>query len=139
MVGRRRLVLVAAIAAVALFAGACSSDDSGDGGGDDAKTRVTSVEDGLEAIRVPGDQKTIQAAVDSAEAGDLILVSEGVYKEAVDVTTADITIRGVEPAESSVEAGLPSDVNAILANIDFADSAARQNEVKATWKQKFGR
>ncbi|HNH97094.1 MAG TPA: right-handed parallel beta-helix repeat-containing protein, partial [Microthrixaceae bacterium] len=96
MVGRRRLVLVAAIAAVALFAGACSSDDSGDGGGDDAKTRVTSVEDGLEAIRVPGDQKTIQAAVDSAEAGDLILVSEGVYKEAVDVTTADITIRGVD-------------------------------------------
>ena len=79
MVGRRRLVLVAAIAAVALFAGACSSDDSGDGGGDDAKTRVTSVEDGLEAIRVPGDQKTILAAVDSAEAGDLILVSEGVY------------------------------------------------------------
>ena len=50
-----------------------------------------------------------------------------------------ITIPGVEPAESSVEAGLPSDVNAILANIDFADSAARQNEVKATWKQKFGR
>ena len=96
MVGRRRLVLVAAIAAVALFAGACSSDDSGDGGDDDAKTRVTSVEDGLEAIRVPGDQKTIQAAVDSAEAGDLILVSEGVYKEAVDVTTADITIRGVD-------------------------------------------
>ncbi len=47
------------------------------------------------ALRVPQDYNTIQKAVDAAKAGDLILVDEGTYHEAVDVTTADITIRGV--------------------------------------------
>ncbi|HEU0025779.1 MAG TPA: hypothetical protein VFQ25_01570, partial [Ktedonobacterales bacterium] len=45
-------------------------------------------------IHVPGDQPTIQAAVDAAHAGDLVLVAPGVYHEAVKVCTADITIRG---------------------------------------------
>ncbi len=45
-------------------------------------------------IHVPGDKPTIQAAVDSASAGDLILVAPGVYHEAVKVCTAGITIRG---------------------------------------------
>ena len=45
-------------------------------------------------IHVPGDQTTIQAAVDAAQAGDLILVAPGVYHEAVRVCRSDITIRG---------------------------------------------
>lgn len=48
------------------------------------------------AIRVPGDAKTVQAAVDQAKPGDLVLVSPGVYKEAVTVTTPRIVIRGVD-------------------------------------------
>ncbi|HEX5439647.1 MAG TPA: right-handed parallel beta-helix repeat-containing protein [Ktedonobacterales bacterium] len=45
-------------------------------------------------VHVPGDQPTIQAAVDAAQAGDLILVAPGVYHEAVRVCRSDITIRG---------------------------------------------
>lgn len=46
-------------------------------------------------IHVPADQPTIQAAVNAAQSGDLILVAPGVYHEAVRVCTADLTIRGV--------------------------------------------
>ena len=49
-------------------------------------------------ITVPDDQPTIQDAVDAAKPGDLILVSPGVYQEAVDVTTDGITIRGLDRA-----------------------------------------
>jgi hypothetical protein len=45
---------------------------------------------------VPADYPTIQAAVDAAEPGDLVLVDRGVYREAVDVTTPGLTIRGVD-------------------------------------------
>jgi hypothetical protein len=47
-------------------------------------------------IAVPGDKKTIQLAVDSAKPGDLILISPGVYNEAVDVTTDNLTLRGLD-------------------------------------------
>jgi hypothetical protein len=54
--------------------------------------------DGPATIAVPTDQPTIQDAVDVAKPGDLILVSPGVYHEAVDVTTDGITIRGLDRA-----------------------------------------
>lgn len=66
-------------------AAACGGGgSSGDAGG------------GLDAIRVPQDAPTIQEAVDRAEEGDLVLIDEGVYHEAVDVTTPGVTIRGVD-------------------------------------------
>jgi hypothetical protein len=45
-------------------------------------------------IHVPADFPTIQAAVNAATAGDLVLISKGIYHEAVDVKTPGITIRG---------------------------------------------
>jgi plastocyanin len=47
-------------------------------------------------IRVPGDVKTIQGAVNRAKKGDLVLVSPDVYKESVKVTTDGIVIRGLD-------------------------------------------
>jgi plastocyanin len=47
-------------------------------------------------IHVPADAKTIQAAVDSAKKGDLVLVSPGVYKESVKVTTDGVVLRGLD-------------------------------------------
>lgn len=47
-------------------------------------------------IRVPSDAKTIQAAVDQAKKGDLVLVAPGVYKESVKVGTDGIVIRGAD-------------------------------------------
>jgi hypothetical protein len=81
----RETAAVLLVALMVVAVAACGDEDS-----------RTSTEDGLEAIRVPQDADTIQAAVDEAEEGDLILVDEGVYNEAVDVTTPGITIRGVD-------------------------------------------
>jgi hypothetical protein len=90
----RNLVVVAvgALAAVAPFAtapaaavvhGAGSRPGSAGGG----------------TIEVPADQATIQEAVDAAAPGDLILVSPGVYNEAVNVTVPELTIRGLDRNE----------------------------------------
>lgn len=45
-------------------------------------------------INVPGDQPTIQAAVDAASSGDTIIVSPGTYYENVVVNTPNLTIKG---------------------------------------------
>ena len=47
-------------------------------------------------VEVPADAPTIQAGVDRARAGDLVLIAPGVYREAVVVTTAGIVLRGVD-------------------------------------------
>jgi hypothetical protein len=78
--------------ALAVLGSACSSDSASDsdggsdeGGGDQAAT-----------ISVPEDHDTIQAAVDAAEPGGLILISPGTYHEQVEVSTEDLTIRGLD-------------------------------------------
>jgi len=91
-------ILLASVAALALLATACGSDaDSADGGGDGGSE--------VEAIQVPDDYDTIQEAVDAAEEGDLVLVGEGTYEEAVDVTTPNITIRGVDRNKVILDGG----------------------------------
>jgi plastocyanin len=61
-------------------------------------------------IRVPVDVPTIQAAVNSAAPGDLILVAAGVYREAVVVTTPNITIRGEDRNTVILDGGLDPDL-----------------------------
>ncbi|MCE9501882.1 MAG: right-handed parallel beta-helix repeat-containing protein, partial [Leptospira sp.] len=55
--------------------------------------------------KVPGQYPTIQNAVDAAKPGDLILISEGVYKEEVVVTTPSLTIRGVDRNKVIIDGG----------------------------------
>jgi hypothetical protein len=45
-------------------------------------------------IHVPADKPTIQAAVDAAKPGDLVLIAPGTYQESILVCSPDITIRG---------------------------------------------
>jgi Right handed beta helix region len=92
---RNALPLLAAVLVVA-----------GCGGGNTTSNRSTigSVPSGA-TIAVPADQPTIQAAVDMARPGDLVLVSPGVYPEAINVTTDRIVIRGLDRNRVILEGG----------------------------------
>jgi Right handed beta helix region len=101
---RRLLALL--LASVLVLAAACGDDDTA---GDDAESGggdAASVDD---ALRVPDDYDTIQAAVDAAEPGDLILVGPGVYEEAVNVETDELTIRGLDRNEVILDGGFEKD------------------------------
>lgn len=100
---RRFLGATAALVALSSFVVACGSDSDGsssDGGGSSS-----GIDTELDAIQVPHDYATIQEAVDAAAEGDLILVDAGTYEEAVDVTTPNITIRGVDRNEVILDGG----------------------------------
>jgi hypothetical protein len=58
---------------------------------------------------VPSEYPTIQAAVDAAGPGDLVLIDRGVYREAVDVRTPGVTIRGVDRNEVVIDGELERD------------------------------
>ena len=47
-------------------------------------------------LTVPDDHGTIQAAVDDAEPGDLVLIEPGTYREQVNVTTPSVVLRGTD-------------------------------------------
>jgi hypothetical protein len=47
-------------------------------------------------LHVPGEHPTIQEAVTAAVEGELVLIAPGVYHEAVDVVTNNLTIRGLD-------------------------------------------
>ncbi len=94
--GTRRLLAVLVV--LVTLVAACGDDGGGGGGGGgegasgDAGT-----------LRVPDDYGTIQEAVDAASTGDLVLVAPGTYEEAVNVTTDDLTIRGLDRNEVVLE------------------------------------
>jgi hypothetical protein len=104
---------LAALLAFGLLAAACGDDDdttdaspTTDGpaaGRDD--DGADEGDGGSVTHRVPGDFDTIQAAVDAAAPGDLVLIEPGTYEEAVDVTTDELTIRGLDRNEVVLDGG----------------------------------
>ncbi len=92
----RRLVPLLALLLVVLAG--CAGPPTGDASPaatGDSSTEAPAVWSGTTRA-VPADYQTIQAAVDAAEPGDLILISPGVYPEEVQVATPGLTIRGTD-------------------------------------------
>jgi hypothetical protein len=116
-----RRPLAAVLAGLLVLAAACGGDDdTAEADAEDAGGGA-SVED---ALRVPDDYDTIQAAVDAAEPGDLVLVGPGVYDEAVNVETDRLTIRGLDRNEVILDGGFERD-NGI--RVVGADGVAIEN------------
>jgi hypothetical protein len=108
----RRLMI--ALLTFVLFAAACGGGDEAetatepDTGSDDVATDETDTTDDEAVVedepaapaavvhRVPEDFATIQAAVDAAAPGEMVLIGEGVYNESVVVETENLVIRGVD-------------------------------------------
>jgi plastocyanin len=56
-------------------------------------------------INVPGDQPTIQEAVDAADTGDMVFIEAGVYNESVTVDVASLIIRGADRSSTIIDGG----------------------------------
>jgi plastocyanin len=82
-------------------------------------------------LRVPQDYPTIQAAVDAAKPGSLVLVSPGIYREAVTVTSPGIVIRGLDRARTILDGGFVRD-NGIKV---LADGVAVENMSARRYKE----
>jgi hypothetical protein len=78
--------LLAAALAAALLLSACGQG-SGAGADGAASGRV---------LRVPDEHATIQAAVDAAQPGDLVLIAPGTYRESVYIDTERVVLRGLD-------------------------------------------
>ena len=108
MLERSRLwapqAIAAALLAVSVAVGLAVSPVAAQTGGADEGGPITVETPATEATpdwsgvtrNVPDQYPTIQAAVDAAIPGDLILIQPGVYREEVAVTTDSLTLRGVD-------------------------------------------
>jgi hypothetical protein len=113
----RRRTMVALGASLALLLAAC-----GGTGDDGASGRV---------LAVPLDHPSIQAAVDAARPGDLILIAPGVYRESVIVRTERLVIRGLDRNEVVLDGGFELSDGFIVA----ADGIAIENLTVQRYRQ----
>jgi hypothetical protein len=93
---RARGVVVGVVLLLGVVAVGCGSDE---GGGPGAGG------DGPRVLRVGSDYDTIQAAVDDADPGDLVLIAPGTYRESVAVDTERLVIRGEDRNAVVVDGG----------------------------------
>ncbi len=114
--GRRALL---ALAATAALLAACGGEQSGGADPD----QVAATPGTARTIAVPGDAETVQAAVDQARPGDLVLVEPGTYAESVVIETEGVTLRGTERNTVVLDGGGQMDDGVVVR----ADGVAVEN------------
>ncbi|MEU5974921.1 right-handed parallel beta-helix repeat-containing protein [Streptomyces sp. NPDC047315] len=82
---RRRRVGALAVAAAALVSGVAAAPTAATAAGHHGARHTVQ----------PGE--SVQAAVDAAKPGDVVVLAPGTYRESVQITTSDITLRGAGP------------------------------------------
>jgi plastocyanin len=77
--------------------------------------------------RVPAQHVSIQAAVDAAKPGDLILVAPGIYREEVTITTPSLVIRGLDRNTTIVDGEFirPNGFNVLADGVALENLTAR--------------
>ncbi|MCX4584329.1 nitrous oxide reductase family maturation protein NosD [Streptomyces sp. NBC_01481] len=90
--GSWRAATLGCVLVTVLLCGGCSGASTSTAGHGNGPARST----GSATIRVPGQAATINAALDRARPGDLVLVSPGVYHESVTVRTDRVVLRGTD-------------------------------------------
>lgn len=94
----------------------------------DARGRLDAVAAASGTVRrVPEQHASIQAAVDAAVPGDLILVAPGVYKEEITVTTPSLVIRGLDRNTTIVDGEFlrPNGFNVLADGVAIENITAR--------------
>lgn len=122
---KRALTLLMSLCLVVAAACGSSDDSSGSSTGDTPTEETTTHEEGR-VLRVPSEYETIQAAVDAARPGDLVLIAPGVYypeNPGITVETPDIVIRGEDRNEVIIDGEFERD-NGIKI---FSDGVAIEN------------
>jgi len=128
MIGRSRTTGLAVAAASVLVLAGCSAGTStgptgrGPADGATASGRV---------LEVPGDHTTIQAAVDAAGPGDLVLIAPGTYPESVRITTERIVLRGLDRNGVVLDGGFTLGDGILVA----ADGVAVENLTVVNYRQ----
>jgi plastocyanin len=95
-----------------------------------------------DVVRVPQDAPTIRAGVDAAEPGGIVVISPGVYEEAVVVKTPFLTIRGLDRSRVILEGGFALDTGIQVIEADgvtIENMTARHYVVNGfLWSGVFG-
>lgn len=127
--------LVVLVATAPFLLAACGDDDeSGSGSGSGSASEPASGIEGdgtdFEVREVPGEYPTIQEGVDAAEPGDLVLIDEGTYEEAVTVETENIVIRGLDRNKVILDGGFELENGFIV----FSNGVAVENLTTRNYK-----
>ncbi len=76
-------------------------------------------------IQVPGDQPTIQMAIDAAATGDSVMVAPGSYLESINFRGKAIVVTSIDPEDEAVVAGTVIDAGGAQRGVTFEAGETR--------------